>query len=152
MISPSLIATIGVFRMLQVPQGAAARNRRNGGKVISWRRRTDGPFQCPCIPGIVTGPGSLDIRNYEVCQEHENCECLNKRTDSDDEVQGVPTATGLICVDPPWHPENAGNVHHVERHVKANQEQPKMQFAEAFAQHSAGHFGIPVIKCCKKCE
>src|SRR5258706_11318932 len=77
---------------------------------------------------------------------------LKKRADSNDEVQGIPTAAGLIGVDPPWHPQNSGNVHHVERQVKANQEQPKMPFAEAFTQHSASHFGVPVIKRCEECE
>src|SRR5216684_3189923 len=121
MISPSLIAAIGVFRMLQVPQGAAARDRRNGRKVIRRWWRTDGPFQCPCVPRVVTGPGSLEIRNYEVCYEHENRDCLNERADSDDKVQGVPTAAGLIGVDPAWHAEQSWNVHHVKRQVEPDQ-------------------------------
>src|SRR6202035_642878 len=96
LLSLSLIAAIGVFRMLQVPQGAAARDRRNGCKVIRRGRRTDGPFQCPRVPRVVTGSLSLEIGNYEVCQEHENRECLNERADSNDEVQSVPTAAGLV--------------------------------------------------------
>src|ERR1700691_4121681 len=99
MISPSLIAAIGVFRMLQVPQGASARNRRNGRKVIRSRRRTDGPFQCPRVPRIVTGSGSLEIRNYEVCQKNNNRKCLNERADGYDEVQSIPTAPWLVGVD-----------------------------------------------------
>src|SRR5271154_331492 len=63
----SLIAAIGIFRMLQVPQGAAALDCRNDRKVVRGRRRTDAPFQRPCVPGIVTGSGSLEIGNYEVC-------------------------------------------------------------------------------------
>src|ERR1700683_2896314 len=119
---PSLIAAIGVFRMLQVPQGASARNRRNGRKVIRSRRRTDGPFQCPRVPRIVTGSGSLEIRNYEVCQKHDNRKCLNERADGYDEVQSIPTAPWLVGVDPTGHPEHSRNVHYVERQVKANQE------------------------------
>ena len=78
--------------------------------------------------------------------KHENRERLNERTDSNDEVQGVPTAAWLVGVDPTGHPENPGNVHDVERQVKADQEKPEMPFAQTLAQHSASHFGIPVIE------
>src|ERR1700685_1488585 len=146
MISHSLIAAIGVFRMLQVPQGAAARDCRNRRKVIRWGRRADRPFQCPCIPRVVTGSGSLEIRNDEGRNEHENRERLNERADSDDEVQSIPTAPWLVSVDSAWHPQNAWNVHHVERQVKADEEKPEMPFAQTLTQHSASHFGVPVIE------
>src|SRR5580698_795021 len=142
----SLVAAIGIFRMLQGPQRAAARNRRYGRKVIRRRRRTDGPFQCPRVPRVVTGPGSPEIRNYEVRQKHKNCECLDKCTDRDDEVQSVPTTARLVGVDPTGHAQNAGNVHDVERQVKTDEEKPEMPFAEPLAQHPASHFWIPVIK------
>src|ERR1700722_20921994 len=107
MISPSLIAAIGIYRMLQVPQRASARDRRNGRKVIRRWRRTDGPFQRPRVPGIVTGSGSLEIRDDETCNEQENCDCLDERPDRNDKVQGIPTPPGLVGVDSPRHPENA---------------------------------------------
>src|ERR1700693_5558334 len=67
MISPSLIAAVGIFGMLQVPQWTATRHCRNRCKVIRRRRGTDRPFQCPRVPRVVTGTDSLEIRNYEVC-------------------------------------------------------------------------------------
>src|SRR3984957_5950707 len=148
----SLIAAIGIFRMLQGPQRAAARDWRNRRKVIGWGRRTDGPFQCPCVPGIVTGSGSLEIGNDEVCNKHENRDCLNKRADRNDEVQGVPTAPGLVGVDSTGHAQYAGDMHDVERQVEANQEQPEMPFAQTLAQHSASYFGIPVVERGEDCE
>src|SRR5580692_4029201 len=146
MISPSLITAIWIFRMLQVPQGAAACHCRNRRKVIGRGRRRCGPFQRPCVPRVVTGPGSLEIRNDEVGNEQENCEGLNERADCDEQVQGIPTTAGLIRVDSPWHPQNARNVHHVERQVKANKEKPEMPIAQTLAQHSTSHLGIPVIE------
>src|ERR1700733_15653562 len=95
MISSSLIVAIRIVRMLRVPERAAARHRRKRRKVIGWRRRRCGPFQCPCVPGIVTGSGALEIRNDEVRNEHENCECLDKRADRNYEVQSVPTTPRL---------------------------------------------------------
>src|ERR1700731_3711739 len=152
MISPSLIATIGIFRMLLVPERAAARDCRNRRKVIWSGRRTDGPFQRPRVPGIVTGFIALEIRNDEVGSEDQNRKRLNKRADGNDEVQRIPAAAGLVRVDPPWHSQNAWNMHHVERQMKANQKQPEMPFAKTFAQHSAGHFWVPVIKRGKERE
>src|SRR5580704_11078682 len=114
MISPSLIAAIGIFRMLQVPQGAAARDGRNGRKVIRRGRRTGGPFQCPRVPRVVTGPVSLEIGNYEVCYKHENRDRLNERADADKQVQSVPAAARLVGVDTAQHTQQTGNVHEVE--------------------------------------
>src|SRR5258706_6058296 len=34
--------------------------------------------------------------------------------------------------------------------MKPDEEQPEMQFAEGFVQHSAGDFRVPKIKCSKK--
>src|ERR1700735_3507757 len=85
----SLIAAIGILPMLQVPQGTAALDCRNRRKVIGRGRRAGRPFQRPCIPGIVTGSSSLEIRNDEVCNENENRECLDKRADRNDEAKSI---------------------------------------------------------------
>src|ERR1700756_1787695 len=150
MLSPSLIAAIGIFRMLQIPQRSTARNRGNGHKVVRRRRRTDGPFQRPCIPRIIARLHSFEIRNDQVCYKYKDRNRLNKCTDRDQQIQGVPTTAGLIRIDSSWHPQNARNVHHVERQVESDQEEPEMPFAEAFTQHSAGHFGVPVIESGKQ--
>src|ERR1700722_16702072 len=106
MISPSLIAAIGIFGMLQVPQGTAALDCRNGRKVIGWGRRTGGPFQCPCVPWIIAGLRSFEIRNDQVCYKYKDCNRLNKCADCDEQIQGVPTTARLIGVDPARHPEH----------------------------------------------
>src|SRR6202046_312156 len=126
----SLIAAMGILRSLQVPQGTAAPDCRNRRKVRVSGRRAGRPFQRPCIPGIVTGDGSLEIRNDEVCNENENRDCLDKRADRYDEVQTIPTPARLVGVDSTGHPEQSGNVHYVERHVEANQKKPEMPFAQ----------------------
>src|SRR5580698_609983 len=141
----SLITAIGIFRMLQVPQGATARDYRNRRKVIGWGRGRYRPFERPCVPGIVTSSDSLEIRKDEVCHEHKNREGLDKRADRNDEVQSIPTPPWLIGVDPAGHAKQSGNVHDVERQVKADEEEPEVPFAEALTQHSASHFRIPVI-------
>src|ERR1700722_4366964 len=142
----SLIAAIRIFGMLQIPQGSAALDGRNGREVIRRGRGTDRPFQGPCVPWIIAGLFSLEIRNDEICNEHKNCDCLNERADRNDEIQSVPTAPRFVGVDPARHPENARNMHHVKCEMKSDEEQPEMPFAETLTQHAASHFWIPIIK------
>src|ERR1700728_4408489 len=52
-----LVLPVGVFGMLQVPQGTAALDFRNRREIVGWRRRRSGPFERPRIPWIA--PGNL---------------------------------------------------------------------------------------------
>ena len=62
------------------------------------------------------------------------------------QVQRVPPAAGFVGVDAPRHAEQPGDVHHVERQVEADHEQPEVQLAQPLAQHPAGDFRVPVVE------
>src|SRR3984893_10981925 len=90
-----LIATVRIFWVLQVPQGTAARNHRNGSKVVRGRRRTYRPFQSPGVPWIVAGFWSFEVGINKVRDEHECGYALDECADRNDQVEGFPTRTGL---------------------------------------------------------
>src|SRR5882724_1998664 len=138
--------------MLQIPQRAAAGDGRNGSKVVCRWRRTHGPLESPRIPGVVPCFRSLEVRNNKVRHKHESGNSLNECPDTHEKVHRVPTPAGLVGVDSPRHSEHAGNMHHVKRQVKADQEKPEMQLAEAFVEYSSGDFWIPVINCAEEGE
>src|SRR5213593_686348 len=151
-LSLSLVAAVRVFRMFQIPQRTAAGNCRNRSKVVRRWRGAYGPFESPCIPGIIPCRVSLPIRNDEVRYKHQNGDALNECADRDDQVHRVPTAARLVGVDAARHAEQSGNVHYVKRHVKAEYEKPEMDFAQPFVQHSSSDFRIPVIECSEERE
>src|SRR5207253_1041493 len=62
-LSPSLVAAVRVFRMFQIPQRTAAGDCRDGSKIVRRRRGAYGPFESPCVPGIIPCRVSLPIRN-----------------------------------------------------------------------------------------
>src|SRR5271155_4612786 len=127
-----LIATVRIFWVLQVPQGPAARNHRNGSKVVIRRRRTYRPFQSPGIPRIVAGFRSFEIRVNKIRDKDKYGDALNECADCDDQVQRFPTRARLVSVDAARHSENSGNVHDVECQVKPDQEEPEVELAKAF--------------------
>src|SRR5437867_12044837 len=104
-LSLSLVAAVWVFRMLSIPQRPPARDCRDRGKVVCGRRGAYGPFESPCVPGIIPCKISLPKRNDEVRHKHHNGDALDKCADRDDEVQGVPTAAGLVGADAARHAE-----------------------------------------------
>src|SRR5262249_48758532 len=77
---------------------------------------------------------------------------LNERSDRHQEVEGFPATARLVSVNAPGHTEHAWNVHQIKGQVIADEEQPEMQFADAFVQHSASHLRIPVIECAEDRE
>ncbi len=81
-----------------------------------------------------------------VVDENQSACCLKDGSDADDEVQSVPAAAGFVSVDPSGHAEQTGDVHEVEREVKADEEEPEVPLAERVAHHLAGDFGIPVVE------
>src|SRR5262249_20762572 len=87
----SVITTVRIFWMFQIPQRSSACDNRNRGKVVGWRRRTRRPLERPGIPRIVPRFGSFEIRNDEVPHEDQDGDRLNECTDRDDQVQRVPT-------------------------------------------------------------
>src|SRR5262249_4605714 len=99
---------------------------------------------------VIAGLSAFPIRNDEVCYEHQNCDSLDECSDRNDQVQGVPTAAWFVGIDAARHTEQARDVHDVKRHVKAEHEEPEMEFAQAFAHHSSGDFRVSVIKCSKE--
>src|ERR1700733_10038654 len=63
-----LVSAVRIFRMFQIPQRAPACDYRNSSEVVGRGLRGYRPFESPCIPWIVSGPGSLPIRNDEVVE------------------------------------------------------------------------------------
>src|SRR6185295_20377272 len=63
---PSLVAAVGVFRMFQIPERTPARDRRDRREVVRRRRGAHGPFECPGVPRIVSGPFAFPIRDDQV--------------------------------------------------------------------------------------
>src|SRR5580765_7436636 len=97
LITPSsLVAAVGIFRMLQIPQRAPAGDARNGCEVVRRRWRTDGPFERPGIPRILSRVGALPVRQDQVCDEHEDADGLDECAEGDDQVDGVPAAARLV--------------------------------------------------------
>src|SRR6266581_8049115 len=105
----SLVAAVRVFRMLEIPQRPPAGDSRDGSKVVRRRRGAYGPFESPCVPGIIPRPLSLPIRNDEVRYKHQNGDALNECADRDDQVHRVPAASRLVGIDATWHSQESGN-------------------------------------------
>src|ERR1700686_3705627 len=82
--SPLLVSAVRIFRMLLIPQRAAACDRRNRSEVVSRGRGVYRPFERPCIPWIVAGLCSLPVRNDKVADKQQNSYSPNKRPDCDD--------------------------------------------------------------------
>src|SRR5271165_2034922 len=133
--------------MFAIPERTTAADRRDGSKVVGRRRRTHGPFECPGVPGIVAGLGSLEIRNDEVGDEDQYGDGLDESANSGKQIPNIPAAAGFVGVDAARHTEQAGDVHEIKGEMKADNEQPKMQFAEGLVQHPSRNFWVPIIKC-----
>ena len=63
-----------------------------------------------------------------------------------DQVPHSPAPVELIGVNPARHPENARDMHEIEREMEADQEKPKMPLAQRLIHHAAGHLGKPIIE------
>src|SRR5208337_4906326 len=94
----------------------------------------------------------FEIGINQVRDKHEYGYALDERADGNDPVEGFPPWTGLVGVDTARHSENPGKVHHVECHVKPEQEKPEMELTQRFVEHCSCDFRIPIIKGGKKRE
>src|SRR5580704_15571760 len=113
-----LVPPVWIFRMLQVPQRAAALDLRGDREVVRRRRRIGGPFERPRIPGIAPGERTTEVRPQQVADKNQDAGGLKEHTDCHDEIPNVPAAPRLIGIDPARHPQNAGNVHEIERQME----------------------------------
>ena len=68
--------------MFQIPQRPSARDRWDRREVVRRRRRTGGPFQRPCVPGIVARHGALEIRNDQVADKNQDGDGLDECADA----------------------------------------------------------------------
>ena len=59
--------------------------------------------------------------------ENQHARGLKQYADRDNQIPDVPAAPRLVGVDSARHPENAGNVHEVERQMESDEEKPEMQ-------------------------
>src|SRR5215831_331262 len=118
----SFVAAVRIFRMLQIPQRPAAGDCWYGCKVVCGWRGAYGPFESPCVPGIIPCKSSLPKRNDKVRYKHENGDALNECADRYDQVQRVPPAARLVRIDAARHSQQSGNVHDIKCHVKTQHE------------------------------
>src|SRR5262249_12159378 len=118
----SFVSAVRIFRMLQIPQRPAAGDCRDGRKVVCRRWGACGPFESPCIPGIIPCRSALPIRNDEVRYKHQNRDALNECADRYDQVQRVPAAARLLSIDAARHSQQSGNVHYIKCHMKTQHE------------------------------
>ena len=65
---------------------------------------------------------------------------------ADDQVPHSPAAVELIRINPARHPENARDVHEIEREMETDQEKPKVPLAQRLVHHAAGHLGKPIVE------
>src|SRR5580698_1444669 len=145
-----LVPPVWIFRMLQVPQRASALYLRRDREVVRGRRRIGRPFERPCIPGIAPGDFTAEVRPQQVADKNQDARGLKEHTDRHNEIPTVPAAPRLVGVDPARHPENAGNVHKIERQMESDSEEPEMQLAEPLVVHSSGHLGVPIVEGSKE--
>src|SRR5580700_1902420 len=138
--------------MLEIPQWTPASNSRDHGVVVYRWGRTCRPLQCPCVPRIVPSRLASEVRPNQIEGEDKHPQRLKRDADGYYQVPSVPAAAGLICINPPRHAEEPGNVHKIECEVKADEKQPEMQFSEGFATHLSDGLREPVIKRAEDCE
>ena len=68
----SFVFPIGVFGVLDVPEWPAAFNGGDFGEIVFRWRRTRGPLECPCIPGIVPGQLPFAQRKEDIHYKNQN--------------------------------------------------------------------------------
>src|ERR1700738_3596187 len=127
---PLLVFPVGIFRVLAIPEWAAAANLWNRSEVVDGRRRTGAPLQSPGIPGIASRRFAAEVRPKQVGNENHNGGGLEEHANGHDEIQGVPAAPGLVGIDSARHSEKAGNVHEIEGEVESDEEEPEVEFTE----------------------
>src|ERR1700733_5692077 len=110
--------------MFEVPQRPRAGDGWFYGEVIRRRRRWRGPFERPRIPRIMPGDLATVIGPNQVEDEDQSACCLKQRTDANDQIPPLPSASGLVSVDPTRHTKEPRNMHEVEGEMKSQDEEP----------------------------
>src|SRR5690348_16999648 len=100
--------------MLQIPERAATAYDWRGLEVVFRRRRTRGPFKCPCVPGIVSRQFTLLQGAQQVDYKTKNACSLNQPSERSNQVESLPPAPRVVGIDSPWHAQQAREVHRVE--------------------------------------
>src|SRR5713226_1231983 len=80
-VSPLFVLPVRIIRMLKVPEGAAALDRRDGIEVVCGRRRIRRPFESPRIPRIVSSGFATVVGPDQVSQEDQNGDSLEENSD-----------------------------------------------------------------------
>src|SRR6266853_3200576 len=119
--SSLFILPIRIFRMLDVPKRTPAPDNGNLGKVVFGWRRSRGPLECPCVPGIAPSGFTFDQRPEQIEHKHKHPSDLKNHADGDDQVPDFPSASGLVGVDPARHSQNSWDVHEIKSQMEANQ-------------------------------
>ena len=138
--------------MLEVPKRTAAANDGNAREIVFGRWRGCGPLERPGIPGIIAGEFAFEHGVEEVANENENGHRLEEDANGDDEIPDVPASAGFVGVDAAGHAKNAGDVHEIEGEMKAEEEEPEVEFSEPFVVKVTAHFGKPIVKSTKEGE
>src|SRR6266571_5053679 len=132
--------------MLEIPQGTAATYDRNHGVVVHRWGRTRGPLQRPRIPRIIPRPFTSQIRPNQVAGKDEDSGRLKDDADGYEQIPGVPTAAGLVRIDPPGHAQHSRDMHEIERQVETDEEKPKVQSCERLVIHPPSRVREPIIE------
>src|SRR6266576_5731473 len=90
-----LVPPIGIFRMLEIPQGTAATYDRNHSVVVHRRRRTCGPLERPGVQRIIPGRLSSQIRPDQIARKEEDSGRLKHDADGYYQIPDIPTAARL---------------------------------------------------------
>src|SRR5258706_4067567 len=133
--------------MLEIPQGTAATHDRNHSVVVHRRRRTCGPLKRPRVPRIIPRRLASQVRPNQVDGKDEDSGCLKDDAYRYDQIPDVPTATGLIGIDPSRHSEHSRDMHEIECKVETDEEKPKVQPCERLVIHLPGSLREPIIEC-----
>src|SRR5208282_6403013 len=120
--SGSLVLPVRVFRMFQVPQRASAADDRGHREVVFGWWRSRGPFERPCIPGIIAGRVAGTERSQNVDYQYEHGDALHERSDRCDQVKRLQASTRLIGINAARHPAQTREMQGVEGQMEANQE------------------------------
>src|SRR5216684_1398307 len=125
-----LVPPIWILWMLEIPQGTAATHDRNDSVVVHRRRRACGPLECPRIPRIIPRRLASQVRPNQIAGKDEDSGCLKDDADGYEQIPGIPTAAGLIRIDPPGHAQQPRDMHEIKRQVETDEEKPKVQSRE----------------------
>src|SRR3981081_315443 len=109
--------------MLEIPQRTATPDLRDGCEVVRRRRRSGGPLERPCIPGIASGNCTPQVRPQQVANENKHTRGLKKHSYGYNEIPNIPATPRLVGINSARHPKNAGNMHEIESQMESNDEE-----------------------------